>query len=663
VISSLDTALNYIGRGWNPVVIGYRSKKPIGEQWQLRRITHENAHAYFNGGNQNIGIQMGPVSNGLTDADLDMEHARVIAPYIMPRTKSRFGRKSARWSHYLYYSDLATTAGVGSIAFKDPKTQEMILELRIGGGDKGAQTVGPGSIHEETGEQIAWEEDGEPTRISGEDLLRCAKIVASLALLARYWPQPGSKARHHTALRLGAFFARCGWGEPQIELALEAIARAANDEEGRDRKTAGRDALRHFLRGGNTAGFPTLSEDFGEPIAKRVAEWLAYNPESEQHHGYRQQSTKNNEPPKAAGLELVAATEVKMNAVQWLWPNRIAVGKLTLLAGLPDQGKSQVSCDIAGRVTTTNGDNKSWPCKGGVAPTGNVIIFSAEDDPSDTLKPRLLAAGADLSRVKFVKMVKTESGDRRMFDLAADLDQLRIAIDTVGDVALVIFDPLNAYFGHGRVDTFRNSDVRAVLSPLSDLAAERKVAILGLLHFNKKTDVTNVMLRISDSLAFVAAARAVYAVIPDEENQRKLIVRGKNNLAPASTDKTLAYTCTVAEVGYDEETGQLITAPHILWHPKHVDVTATEAMQAAADNRSPAQIESAMSFLSDLLSEGAVEHREVEEAAEVAKISDATLRRASERLQIEKRKQPRVRDGKWYWKLRDGGHLWPWDAG
>jgi len=119
----------------------------------------------------------------------------------------------------------------------------------------------------------------------------------------------------------------------------------------------------------------------------------------------------------------------------------------------------------------------------------------------------------------------------------------------------------------------------------------------------------------------------------------------------------------VAEVGYDEETGQLITAPHILWHPKHVDVTATEAMQAAADNRSPAQIESAMSFLSDLLSEGAVEHREVEEAAEVAKISDATLRRASERLQIEKRKQPRVRDGKWYWKLRDGGHLWPWDAG
>jgi len=348
-----------------------------------------------------------------------------------------------------------------------------------------------------------------------------------------------------------------------------------------------------------------------------------------------------------------------MAAVEWVWPSRIAVGKLTLFAGMPDQGKSQILCDITARITRTLGD-KSFPCNEGLAPTGNVIMFSAEDDPADTLVPRLLAAGADLSRVTFVSMVKTEAG-RRMFDLAADLVHLRAAIGAVGNVTMVCFDPLNAYFGHGRIDTFRGSDVRAVLGPLSDLAMDTKVAVVGLLHFNKKTDVTNVMLRISDSLAFVAAARAVYAVIPDDENQRKLIVRGKNNLAPATKDKTLAYNITVSPVT-DPDSGVTTMAPHILWQPKHVEVTATEAMQAAADDRSPAQIESAMHFLTDLLSEGAVENGEVNEAAEVERIAARTLRRAAEKLGVEKRKQKGAMTGKWYWRLPNTGHPWPWEV-
>jgi putative DNA primase/helicase len=201
-----------------------------------------------------------------------------------------------------------------------------------------------------------------------------------------------------------------------------------------------------------------------------------------------------------------------------------------------------------------------------------------------------------------------------------------------------------------------------VLGPLAELAAELKIAILGLLHFNKKTDVTNIMLRISDSIAFVAAARAVYAVIPDDENKRTLLVRGKNNLAPATLDKTLAYTITVANVGTDPETGAVIMAPHVLWFPKHVDITASEAMQAAADDRSPGQIEAAVHFLDDLLTEGAVENSEVEEAAEIEKIAERTLRRAGTKLAIEKRKQKGVKDGKWYWRLPNKGHPWPWEV-
>jgi putative DNA primase/helicase len=529
----------------------------------------------------------------------------------------------------------------------------MILELRIGGGDKGAQTVAPGSVHEDTGEPITWEDDGEPTRIEGNELLKRAKIVASLALLARHWPKEKG-SRHHIALRLGGFLARCGWEKEQVGNALEAVAKAAGDAEWQDRKRAGTDARANFKNGGDTGGFPKLREDF-EPVADKVAEWLGYDLREQQN----ERPAKKDVPAPGIGLELTSAADVKMAAVEWVWPNRIAVGKLTLFAGMPDQGKSQILCDITGRITRTLGD-KSFPCEEGIAPTGNVIMFSAEDDPADTLVPRLLGAGADLSRVKFVSMVKTEAG-RRMFDLAADLAHLRAAIEAVGNVTMVCFDPLNAYFGHGRIDTFRGSDVRAVLGPLSDLAMETKVAVVGLLHFNKKTDVTNVMLRISDSLAFVAAARAVYAVIPDDENQRKLIVRGKNNLAPAAKDKTLAYNITVSPVN-DPDSDVTVMAPHILWQPKHVEVTATEAMQAAADDRSPAQVESAMRFLGDLLSEGAVESGEVAKASEVESFSRATLRRASEKLRIEKRKEKGVKDGDWYWRLPDKGHPWPWEV-
>src|SRR5215813_13100328 len=97
----------------------------------------------------------------------------------------------------------------------------------------------------------------------------------------------------------------------------------------------------------------------------------------------------------AAGAEMVCIADVEMEALDWLWPNRFALGKLGLIVGLPDVGKGQVLADMAARVTRGN----EWPCHEGVAPLGNVILFSAEDAPADTIVPRLASAGADLDRV------------------------------------------------------------------------------------------------------------------------------------------------------------------------------------------------------------------------------------------------------------------------
>ena len=359
-------------------------------------------------------------------------------------------------------------------------------------------------------------------------------------------------------------------------------------------------------------------------------------------YGNNQQTCTQNE-----ALESARASSFQMKAVQWVWPNRFAIGKLGVVAGLPDEGKGQILCYIAARIT--NKTDKQWPCSEGTAPAGNVILLTAEDDPSDTVVPRLTAAGADLDRVHIVKMVRNQKGGRRMFSLVTDLELLRRKVVEVGDVVAIEIDPISAYLGHKKMDSFRTTDVRAVLSPLVELAAELKLAIIAIMHFNKKVDITNALLRISDSLAFGAAARHVYGVIADAEHERKLFVRAKNNLSARAKDKALAYDFTACEVGKDPDTGEAIWAPYVIWQPDYIDVTATEAMQAATETRSPTARDEAKKFLAELLANGPVARNEIEDAAEGNGIAWRTVERAKSELKIMAKKDGQ--NGEWMWRL------------
>src|SRR6476620_11114208 len=120
------------------------------------------------------------------------------------------------------------------------------------------------------------------------------------------------------------------------------------------------------------------------------------------------------------------------------------------------------------------------------------------------------------------------------------------------------------------------------------------VAIIGMLHFNKKLDVNNALLRISDSLAF-GDTRHVYAVVDDAEHKRKLFVKAKNNLA-IGDNKSLAYRFRERDVGTDKQTSEIIRAPFIQWEGEHVEVTASQAMAAT---KSPGAKDQAKKFLSD----------------------------------------------------------------
>jgi hypothetical protein len=251
--------------------------------------------------------------------------------------------------------------------------------------------------------------------------------------------------------------------------------------------------------------------------------------------------------------------------------------------------------------------------------------------------------------VHFLKMVK-QQGRKRMFSLQSDLDLLQRKIIEVGDVRLVVIDPVSAYMGVGKVDSYRTTDVRAVLGPLVDMAGELKIAEIGVMHFNKKTDVTNALLRISDSLAYGAAARHVYGVVADPENARKLLVKAKNNLAAQEAQKTLGYTFHARQVAADPDTGDPITAPYIEFEPAYIDVSAIEAMQAATEFKSPAARSEAKEFLKAFLAGGdPIKARDVFDAAEGESISERTLKRAKKELKVTSVKE----GGEWFWSLPD----------
>jgi DNA polymerase-1 len=351
-------------------------------------------------------------------------------------------------------------------------------------------------------------------------------------------------------------------------------------------------------------------------------------------------------------LESIRADQVTMHAVHWLWGKRFAVGKIGIIAGLPDEGKGQILCYIAARSTY----GLEWPNNEGICPRGNVVILSAEENPGDSLAPRLKAAGADLSRIHFINMVrdrdeKTGQERRRMFSLVSDLEKLRHKIMEVGDVVTVLIDPISAYLGIGAVDSYRDTDVRAVLGPLKDLAEELRVAIITVMHFNKKVDITNALLRVSNSMAFVGLPRHAYGVIADAENARKLLVRAKNNDAAEADNQTLAFHFDVREVGTDPDSGEPIRAPFIVWEPGYVDVTASEAMQAASEHKSPGERDKAKNLLLALLAEGReVFVDELKDTAEGHGISWRTMRRAGDDLKIVVGKE-RTAKGKWFWKL------------
>jgi hypothetical protein len=316
-------------------------------------------------------------------------------------------------------------------------------------------------------------------------------------------------------------------------------------------------------------------------------------------------------------LEVVNLEDLQLKRAEWLWRNYIPLGKTALLAGDPERGKSTVAFDLAARVT-----------RGGEMPDGSdgrlgsVIILSDEDDPSDTIGPRLVAAGVDKTKVKIVKMVKRHD-KRRMFSLIDDLPKLEELVERIGDVRLIIIDPVNAYLGIGKIDTFRNSDVRSVLAPLRDLAAKHLLTVLMITHTKKRReDGVNPIFHILDSIAFSAAPRSVMMIEPDADDKKVMVFAVvKCNLVPKEKRVLLCFNFKskyVADAG---------NQACINWHDEPSDMTLEDLFTRKPGRPSDAR-ERAKQFLIDKVKKE-TPASEIREAAEKLALSWSTVYRAA----------------------------------
>ena len=326
---------------------------------------------------------------------------------------------------------------------------------------------------------------------------------------------------------------------------------------------------------------------------------------------------------------ILSLDTVTPEPIRWLWPRRIPLGMFVLLAGQPGVGKTTISHSIASTLTIGG----KWPYSDHKADTGDVVILTAEDDPKYTLVPRLMAAGADLKRIKVIQSVARYQ-DEKVIDapllLSEDMDQIDGVLTQYTDTRLLILDTLSAYLGVK--DSHRDADVRQVLGPLTDLAARHGVTILGITHLSKAQG-NSAMARFMGSTGIIAAARAAFLVTEHEDQLMMLPV--KNNVAPKQGGLTYKIVSKTIEQG--------IVTSCIEW----TGLTDTNADDALSQPRAPKKND-AIEFLNDILKDGPVSVEDIASAAEKLGITWSTVRRAYDDMGIIAIKEKKFQ-GKHFW--------------
>lgn len=340
-------------------------------------------------------------------------------------------------------------------------------------------------------------------------------------------------------------------------------------------------------------------------------------------------------------VSITCAADIKPEPIRWLWDGWLARGKFHIFAGQAGTGKTTISIALAATVSIGG----RFP-DGTRAPVGSVLIWSGEDSAKDTLVPRLLAAGADMKRVHFIGDVK-HGDELRSFDPATDIRAMSDAATRIGDISLLIVDPVvNAVAG----DSHKNGEVRRALQPLVDFGEKLDCAVLGISHFSKGTGGKDPMERVTGSLAFAALARVVLATgkIDDGDTVKRIFCRAKSNIGIDSGG--FEYDLQQKEI--DGHRG--VFSSYTVWG-QAVEGSARELL-AEPDSRETGEqdtsaLDDAKAFLQELLADGELPQKQIQLDAKGASHSWRTVERAKKELYIRSRKSKL--DKCWYWGLSD----------
>lgn len=331
----------------------------------------------------------------------------------------------------------------------------------------------------------------------------------------------------------------------------------------------------------------------------------------------------------------VPASSITAKAIHWLWLGWIAFGKLTILAGAGGTGKTTLAIWLVAILTTAG----RWPDGAICGSRRSVIFWSSEDDAADTLVPRLEAAGADTSKVYILQGRINGLGEIEPFDPAKDIDLLAAELERIGDVGLILIDPIvSAVAG----DMHRANDVRRALQGLVNLAEQYDCAVLGITHFSKGSAGSNPAERVLGSQAFGALARTVLVAAKQEDSDRRVLARAKSNIS--IDDGGCSYSieeCTI---------GDGIVTTRVLWGDR-IEGSAREILadvESTGDDQRSEQ-EDAEIFLQDLLSAGAVPVKQVKADANGAGYAWRTIERAKKSLGVDAVKVG-MKEG-WVWQL------------
>ena len=317
-------------------------------------------------------------------------------------------------------------------------------------------------------------------------------------------------------------------------------------------------------------------------------------------------------------------SDIEPKPINWLWEDYMAKGAITLITGEPELGKSQITLNMAAIVTTGGiwPDNRKKRCK-----VGNVILISAEDSLKHTIRTRLEANSANMDKIYHLDGIGDYNSGNKLFNLKSNLNELETMINEIKGVSMIVIDPLSAFIAG--VDSYKNTDVRSMLAPLSKLAEKYDIAIVGVEHPPKSSNGKAIN-QVGGSKAFIAAARSAYLVSKDpQDEKRSLFLRIKNNL----TSHSVGISFRLEEVILP--TGEI---SKVVWGDEPVKITADEVLAYYNQTEFQHKKESRKKWLQEELADGPKNVAEVEKKALTQGITKKQFRNLREKMSIESNK-------------------------